>query len=284
MQRLLFPLVLLSFISSFAQIDSLVVPDKKPTEQNIWQRFTYDGLTAYQGIKYSYSRPFHWQKDDFVKLGAFVGSEFIIYSMDTNINRYFSEQDEDAPQALKQIGWYSGSPQNTYMAMGAVYLTGLVTNNQKIRRTGVLMITSASAAGLLQTVTKTVVGRARPKEGLGKHEFEFFSDKAGFHSFPSGHSILTFTLAHALAKQFDSWWVKGGIYGFGLIAPVSRLWDGAHWATDVTTGIVLSIVTVDAVDRFLNAEEKYDVPGKKPKNVTWHFKAGLGTVGFVGVF
>ncbi|GLB53872.1 hypothetical protein NBRC110019_29130 [Neptunitalea chrysea] len=278
------PLFLLFvYVHSYSQIDSLLVPEQNPEKQSLWQRFTYDGLTAYQGIKYAYSRPFHWKEKDFLTAGAFIGSEVILYSLDTNLNTFFSEQDEHAPHMLKQIGWYSGSPQNAYIAMGSFYLTGLFTNNQKIRRTGVLMITAGSAAGLLQTFSKTIVGRARPKEGLGKHAFDPFSKAAGFHSFPSGHSILTFTIAHSLAKQFDNIWVKSGIYSVGLIAPLSRLWDGAHWATDVTTGIVLSIVTVDAVDKFLFAEEKYNVPGKK-KLVSWHFKAGYGTIGVVGVF
>ncbi|SFU33925.1 Membrane-associated phospholipid phosphatase [Pustulibacterium marinum] len=268
-------------------IDSLVdIEEENPKEQNVWQRFKYDGLTAYQGLKYTYSRPFHWKEKDFLTAGAFVASEAILYSVDTNLNRYFQDQSPHAPQFLKDFGWYYGSPQNNYMAMGGVYLFGLFTNNQKVRRTGVLMISAASAAGLIQTITKNAIGRARPGTGDGKHFFKPFSKEGGYHSMPSGHSILSFTMAHAIAKQFDNIWVKSGIYAVGLVAPVSRLWAGAHWATDIGAGIFISVVTVDAVDNFLFKERKYDVdvPYKQQRKISWHFTPGAGTIGFVGVF
>lgn len=284
---LLLFLILFGIKSQAQVIDSLInINENNPLEQNLWQRFKYDGVTAYQGLKYAYTRPLHWQKKDLVTAGAFVASEAILYSVDTNLNRYFVNQEPNAPQVLKDFGWYFGSPQNNYMAMGGIYLTGLFTNNQKIRRTGVLMISAASAAGLLQTITKNAVGRARPGTGRGKHHFSMFSKSPGAHSFPSGHSILSFTFAHALAKQFNSVWVKSGIYAVGLIAPVSRLWEGAHWATDIGAGIFISVVTVDAVDKFLFKEAKYDVeaPYRVKKKISWHFVPGAGTVGFVGVF
>lgn len=277
----------LLMFSAFGQsLDSLLISERNPEQQNLWQRFKYDGVTAYQGMKYAYSRPFHWDKNDVITAGAFVASELIIYSADTDIRSFFREQNEHAPQVLKEFGWYYGSPQNNYMAMGGVYLVGLFTNNQKIRRTGVLMITSASAAGLIQTISKNAFGRSRPDTERGKHYFKPFSKEGGDHSFPSGHAILSFTMAHALAKQFDNIWIKGGIYSVGLIAPVSRLWADAHWASDVGAGIFISIVTVNAVDKFLFKEEKYNVhnPFKEKNKINWHFKAGMGTFGVVGTF
>ncbi|PHS52539.1 MAG: hypothetical protein COB01_06890 [Lutibacter sp.] len=73
---------------------------------------------------------------------------------------------------------------------------------------------------------------------------------------------------------------KGGIYTVGLITPVSRLWKGAHWLTDVTFGIVLSVIVVDGIDNFL-ANKKSE---KKKKNILWNVKAGVGTIGVVGTF
>lgn len=285
-------LLIIVFCSSILAVkgqvlDSLIeVKEPNPIDQNLWQRLKYDGVAAFQGLTYAYSRPLHWQEKDLLTAGAFVGSELILYSVDTNINRYFINQEPDAPQVLKEFGWYFGSPQNNYMAMGGIYLVGLFTNNQKVRRTGVLMISAASAAGLIQTISKNAIGRARPGTGRGKHHFSMFSKSPGAHSFPSGHAILSFTFAHAIAKQFDNIWVKSGIYAVGLIAPVSRLWEGAHWATDIGAGLFISVVTVDAIDKFLFKEKKYNVaiPKRVQHKISWHFRPGVGTVGVVGVF
>lgn len=166
------------------------------------------------------------------------------------------------------------------MISTGVYGYGLLAKNEKFRHTGVLIISSAVATGFLQTILKNGVGRARPSAGFGKSEFDPFSSESHFHSFPSGHSILSFTASHAVAKQFKNIWVKGGIYGVGLIAPISRLWVNAHWLSDVVLGMVISIVVVDSVDNFLKGRK---ISRKEPK-ITWNFNAGINRIGLVGTF
>ncbi len=181
---------------------------------------------------------------------------------------------------LKEIGWYYGSPQNFFMISTGIYGYGLLAKNEKFRHTGVLIISSAVATGLIQTISKNAFGRARPSEGVGSREFKFMSKESGFHSFPSGHSILSFTASHAIAKQFDNIWIKGGIYGVGLIAPVSRLWKDAHWLSDVVLGMVISVVVVDSVDNFLKGKQT----NKKEPKITWNFRAGIDSIGLIGTF
>lgn len=101
----------------------------------------------------------------------------------------------------------------------------MITKNEKLRRTGVLLISSAISAGLLQQVLKSVVGRARPVANLGKDTFDPFNSSRNFHSFPSGHALLAFTNAYAIGKQFKNPWVKAGIYTVGAIPGISRVWD-----------------------------------------------------------
>lgn len=89
-------------------------------------------------------------------------------------------------------------------------------------------------------------------------------------------------MAHSIAKQFDSLWVKAGIYSIGSIAPISRLWKGAHWLSDVGLSLALSIVVVDSIDNFMQKNEYYDY--SKPKTISWRISAGVGTIGLVGTF
>ena len=117
----------------------------------------------------------------------------------------------------------------------------------------------------------------------GHDSFRFYSNEAGYHSFPSGHAILSFTTAHAIAKQFKNPFIKGGIYAVGMITPVSRLWAGAHWLTDVSLGIVLSVVIVDGIDNFLNKTERYTYD-KNKVSIKWNLKLTPGQLGIVGTF
>ena len=59
------------------------------------------------------------------------------------------------------------------------------------------------------------------------------------NSFPSDHTILSFTICMTLFL-FDKW--KFHFILVGLLVAVSRVWVGVHYPFDVLTSIVLSIV------------------------------------------
>ncbi|MBT8295816.1 MAG: phosphatase PAP2 family protein [Gramella sp.] len=253
--------------------------DSLPTT---WELLKYDGVSAFGGVKKTYTAPLSWDKDDFITAGAVVAGTAALYIFDEETSEYFIEQKEDAPGVVKEFGWYFGSPQNNYGITGAVYLVGLFTKNEKIRKTGVLMISAASASGIIQSISKTAIGRARPDANEGKGSFKPFSKEGKYHAFPSGHTILSFTTMYALSKQFENPFLKAGLIGVGLISPVSRLWEGAHWLTDVGLSLALSVAVVDTIDKYLNAERDYGI--QKEKGITWDMHIGLGRVGLVGTF
>ncbi|MHA7056372.1 phosphatase PAP2 family protein [Aquimarina sp. M1] len=263
-----------------------IVEDKAETSTNKmtrWQMLKYDGVSAFGGVKNAYTQPFRWKGKDWATLGGIVAGSTILLAIDERANDYFTNQSEGVPHLIKESGFRFGKPLFNYGLTTGVYALGLITKNKKIRKTGVLLIASATAGGILQTVSKTLAGRARPTTGEGSLSFRFNSSKAGYHSFPSGHSILSFTTAYAISKQFENPYIKGGLYAVGLISPISRLWSGAHWLTDVVLGVALSVVIVDGIDNYLNKKERYVYDSKKFK-IKWDLKLGAGQLGVVGSF
>lgn len=261
--------------NSFSQEDTTV------TKNRIWKQLVYDGKFTLQSIGNGFTQPLRWQKDDFITASGVVAGTGILYLADNDARTFFQNHQYEVPQVLKEFGWYFGSPQNFFMISAGVYGFGLLTDNEKVRHTGVLIIASAATSGIIQSISKTAVGRARPKSG-NRNEFKPFESNSGYHSFPSGHAILSFSMAHAIAKQFDNFGAKAGVYIVGSIAPISRLWEDAHWLSDVGLGIAISIVTVDGVDNFMKKKSAYNY--SKPKHISWQFKAGYGTLGFIGTF
>jgi hypothetical protein len=57
---------------------------------------------------------------------------------------------------------FFGSPQNFFIISAGVYVFGLIIDKEKVRRTGVLIISGAVVSGVMQSAAKTVVGRSRP--------------------------------------------------------------------------------------------------------------------------
>lgn len=276
--------VTLLVLSLFLSSSTLAQEMKTDSLPSLWELAKYDGVSAFNGLTTTYTKPLQWGKKDFLTAGAIVLGTGALFLIDEPANDWFMEQGEDVPDFIQDAAWYFGKPQYNYSLNGAVYLYGLFTRNEKVRKTGVLLISAASAAGLLQTISKTVTGRARPTAGEGRASFEPFSSKASHHSFPSGHTILAVTTAYAIGKQFKNPWIKAGIYTLGMVTPISRLWSGAHWLSDVGLSLAISVLTVEAIDNYLNKERDYGAKDPSKTSITWDLNLGAGGIGIRGTF
>jgi len=250
----------------------------KDSTETRWNMFKYDVGSMFKGVGYSYARPFHWKGDQWAQFGAVVAGTGLVYLADDETSRFIRNNREGIPRVVRDYGEFYGNPSNNYIATSGVYAVGLITKNEKLRRTGVLLVSSATSAGLLQQVLKSVVGRARPVANLGKDTFDPFNSSRNFHSFPSGHALLAFTNAYAIGKQFKNPWVKAGIYTIGAIPGISRVWDGQHYLSDMVFAFAISIATVESIDRYLDKryDEKYN---DKSKMVSWNLNFGPGQLG-----
>lgn len=277
MKRTLLLFFFFCTITTFSQ-DTLSVSD-----ESRWDMFKYDFGNIFKGVGYSYARPFHWQGKQWAQFGAVVAGTGVVYLVDDDTSRFIRANREGVPEWIRDYGSFYGSPENNYIATSGVYLTGLITKNEKLRRTGVLLIASATSAGLLQQVLKSAVGRARPIADLGKDTFDPFNSSRNFHSFPSGHALLAFTNAYAIAKQFKNPWIKAGIYTIGAVPGISRVWDGQHWLSDFVFALAISVATVESIDRYLDKkyDEKYNDQEKK---VSWNLNFGPGQIGLILTF
>jgi membrane-associated phospholipid phosphatase len=253
-------------------------------ERNTWEKFTYDVGNIFGGMGYAYSRPLHWQKKQWNHFLYTAGGTTALYFVDDEIDEWADGWRGNVPRWLADYGNEYGSPNNNYMITGAVYLTGLFTNDEKLRRTGILLISSASAAGLFQQVTKRIIGRARPRSGRNSDVFDpFHLDRVrDYDSFPSGHAMLGFTNAYAIAKQFKNPWVKAGLYTVGSLPGIIRVVDRFHWISDIAFSTVVSIFIVEAVDKYLDKkyDKKYNEVAKKSA-FNWDLQLAPNRVGVV---
>ena len=157
-------------------------------ENTMWNDFTYDMGNVFGGVGHAYSRPFHWKGNDWANFGYLTGGTLLLFTVDDEIQDWTNGFSEDIPDVVMDYGHEYGSPENNYMLTGGVYLAGLFTKNEKLRRTGVLLISSATAGGFLQQVSKRIIGRARPKSGDSSSTYDpFHLDRVrNYDSFPSG--------------------------------------------------------------------------------------------------
>ncbi|SFZ95004.1 PAP2 superfamily protein [Flaviramulus basaltis] len=276
-------IVAIFFILKLNAQQNIFNTEKVSDTTSIGKLALYDLKQGIKGVGYSFSRPFFWKKKDFTTLSSIIIGSLALSTIDDEASAFFIRNEPHVPELIQEIGTRFGSPQVYFITNATLYGVGLFTKNEKLRKTSVLIISSSFTTGLLQSLSKTAFGRTRPNNVYKSNEFRFWSNEPSFHSFPSGHTVLSITMAHSIAKQFDNTWSKVGVYTLGSIAPLSRLFAGAHWLTDVGIATVLSIVVVDSIDKFLFKTNAYDY-SKKEKQISWNFTFVGNKIGLTGSF
>jgi membrane-associated phospholipid phosphatase len=120
-------------------------------------------------------------------------------------------------------------------AIGGLFLAGVLTEQPKLRETGLLGGEAVVDALIVSEVFKVATGRQRPLEGNGGGHFFHGSD-----SFPSGHTIESFALASVVAHQYhDNKAVVFLSYGLATLVGASRFSARQHFASDIVAGGVM---------------------------------------------
>jgi len=110
---------------------------------------------------------------------------------------------------------------------------------------------SIAGAGIVASLLKNILGRARPKlfDSVGHFEFHFFAFDSDYVSIPSGHATAIF----AFAAVIGIFWPRGRLLLYTLAAwiALSRVLIGVHYFTDAVLGAILGITFPYLVrDRF----------------------------------
>jgi len=117
---------------------------------------------------------------------------------------------------------------------------GLIAHDREVTQAGMRLAFSLLLAGVSNQALKAVVGRERPSGN--DHAFDF--DPVHIDAaFPSGHTTMAFAMATSLADDIRPTWAKVGLYGLATGVGVSRMYQQAHWLSDVVGGAVLGIAS-----------------------------------------
>jgi hypothetical protein len=118
-------------------------------------------------------------------------------------------------------------------------LTGKNLDDKEISTTGRMLVESVLYSGLVVSLVKYTVGRARPYANEGPDDFFDHTFTEENVSFPSGHTAIAFSISTILAKRINNTYATIALYGLAGLTGYQRIYDNKHWFSDVFVGAAL---------------------------------------------
>jgi membrane-associated phospholipid phosphatase len=179
------------------------------------------------------------QGQNLVPTAAVVGATVGLFYADPAEARYF--RGTTAFNGFRNV--FTGNA--TAIGMGAtaasMYAIGRIRKDSKMQHTGLLIGEALADTALVQTVLKDATMRLRPIQYPASGWFVTSSTPTkyirGNSSFPSGHSMVAFSVATIVARRYGNHrWVPYVAYGLASTVAFSRLTLNVHFVSDVVMG------------------------------------------------
>jgi len=249
-------LTTLDGLGNFAERkDELNHPGVNPPVRAIpspWPAFRW---RVQQSVSTSPTLP-QWARGSLLAGGAVLAGA----ALDKPADRFVSKhQDSRAVDAWGNVG--KAMPVVLAGAAGAAVAFG----DSRMQNMGIISLQSIAASAGISTLTKRVVGRARPNEELGT--WSRSADRSDA-SFPSNHAAVAFAAVTPFAQEYDMPW----LYGVAAVSSMGRVTDRKHWVSDVVAGGVVGY----AIGSWLWQAQRDDsrsqfsvLPTAKSLSVSW---------------
>ena len=191
----------------------------------------YDFLSslAYDLKKEALS-PLYIKVDDLLVIIPVTAVTFILVNNDYYIRDKFELNKSGTLDSISNIDILGDG---VYGLAGCALLS--VIGGKKEKLVTRQIVESFVETGLIVTAIKYLTGRHRPSFG----DNLFIGPSISEDSFPSGHTAVAFTVATVVGDAYDCPIIT---YPIAALVGLSRIYKGAHWASDVFVGATLGIL------------------------------------------
>ena len=115
---------------------------------------------------------------------------------------------------------------------GGLYLLGKIRGDDHQTETGIVAGEAAVNSVIVAEVIKLIARRNRPKDDSGQGEF-FKNGSLLNSSFPSDHSIITWSIASAVSHEYPGPLTQTLAYGLATGVSLARVYGKDHFPSDV---------------------------------------------------
>jgi membrane-associated phospholipid phosphatase len=177
-----------------------------------------------------YTAPLHRSEMKWV-IGLPVVTAGLI-AIDKHASGALPRNPSSASADISDVGLFA-----TAGAVGVLLIDGTTQGDSHALETGVLGAEAMANSGVVYAVLQLIAERERPLQGTGQGHF--FQTRGLDNSFPSGHTIITWTAASTIAHEYPKPWVEWLAYGTAAAVSVTRFTSLQHFPSDVVVGSTL---------------------------------------------
>jgi membrane-associated phospholipid phosphatase len=181
---------------------------------------------------------------------AVAGALLLDATLDRAVPQGGGTRWEGASAALN----YGGRPQYALVLLGGAWTAGELARRSDVASAALHVTAALAAGGVANGVLKYSVGRERPSTTADPLRFRPLNGQNRWQSFPSGHTVVVFSLASAVAEEARAPWVAALAYGGAAMVGWSRVYDDKHWTSDVVGGAIVGIVAGRSTIRLLHRD------------------------------
>lgn len=225
----------------------------------------------------AYSAPFHWDGKDWLIAGGGCALTGLSSAADVSLRDALMRSHSSAAGHAADAGIAYGDGLNVAIGVAGLYTVGLLVREPWLRETVMLAGTATLVSASISTVTKFIVGRARPYTGSGNHFFKPLAFSEDHVSFPSGHTVVAFSVSSVLAERIGNPWATAGLYALASLTGAGRMYRDGHWLSDVVpAALYASVIGRSMVQWFESdkgeASSSLDLlPGPSSLTLVWRF-------------
>lgn len=189
-----------------------------------------------------------WKAAGLATLGA--GTWIATYAfVDEPLQKFSQANRTDYTKGVATMVEPMGRPKYLMPLAGAALASGVLFNDEKLQKVGMLTAGSLLVNSFFTSNLKKSFSRYRPSIS-SENNLYGDSEQGGNTSLPSAHTSTAFTVATSIALVYGQEYkfVPPLAYGLATLVGLSRIHDNVHWATDVMAGAIVGYLSAKATN------------------------------------
>ena len=181
---------------------------------------------------------------------GYAGATYLCYRFADNDVQHFAQSNQNKTLSFIARNYeYIGLGESSIIITGATAVTSLIIKDKKLQKTAILLAGGHLINDLVTNQFKITFQRHRPNTGDPYNTFDWRGGPKENLSFISSHTSNAFATATAFATVYkDSKWVPAVAYSAAALVGLCRIYNNAHWASDVLGGAAIGFASVKAMN------------------------------------